>query len=188
MRFFATTVVTLALGCGGVAVSAEPSAATPEVPVTATGGALTPVDRARESTLAYADELQARLDGFVPQAPCRASASGVEGVLYLRRDRADAAPVAERPAGLLYVPQADGRLRLGALVYLVTVQVGGVPYAGLAAPENTGPVPQLFGELFDGPSTWGDSEGVWRYRLTAWLHVDNPSGTFARYNPAERCP
>jgi hypothetical protein len=82
------------------------------------------------------------------------------------------ATVNERePEVLLYEPQANGRLRLVAVEYIV-------PYT--LAPRE-GPAPTLFGRDFrqnDDFQLWG---------LHAWVWRDNPAGMFADWNPNVNC-
>jgi hypothetical protein len=173
------------VGCGSAAVTGDEA---PEgaLPARTTSAALSPQERAREATMAYQDELQARLDGFLPMGGCREGSQGAEGVLYLNHARMDDVVDAERPEGLLYIPEPGG-MRLVGVVYFRVVLRGGMPVTGSSVPENIDAAPVLLGEPMDGPTTVGDGEGRWHYRLTAWLWSDNPSGTFARYNPTLRC-
>ena len=81
-----------------------------------------------------------------------------------------------KPNVLVYEPQADGKLKLVAVEWLV-------PLA--AAKER----PSIYGVPFQGPM-----EGHWplipkeflHYDLHAWL-VDNPEGMFSATNPSVNC-
>ena len=75
------------------------------------------------------------------------------------------------PEVLLYEPEANGRLRLVAVEFIV-------PYT--FQPRN-GPPPQLFGRDF----TPFDGNGVWG--LHAWIWRENPAGMFANFNPGVSC-
>ncbi|HVM07961.1 MAG TPA: hypothetical protein VM345_05850 [Acidimicrobiales bacterium] len=83
-----------------------------------------------------------------------------------------------RPEVLLYVPTAEGGLRLVGVEYLVRVP----DRSGSAAPD-------LFGKPFDGPmpehepNTTGD-----HYDQHAWVWSHNPDGPLATWNKEISCP
>jgi hypothetical protein len=77
----------------------------------------------------------------------------------------------EHPEALLYVPDENGHLRLGALEYLV-------PY------DPNAPLPPA-------PDGFSGSDDVWRagdegfpeWALNAWIWTNNPDGIFSKENP-----
>ena len=77
------------------------------------------------------------------------------------------------PEVLLYEPEKNGKLRLVAVEFIV-------PYA--FAPRE-GPAPEAFGEKF----LPNDAEGFKLWMLHAWIWKNNPSGTFATWNPDVNC-
>lgn len=74
------------------------------------------------------------------------------------------------PELLVYEPQADGSVRFVAVEYIIPFSI---------RPRDATP-PRLFERAFSHNETYD----VWA--LHAWL-VDNPSGTFANFNPAISC-
>lgn len=79
-----------------------------------------------------------------------------------------------RPESLVFVPDRDGQLRLGAVEYLVPAEL----WDGEEPPSVLGrdlhalePVPDV--------EVWG---------LHVWLFEHNPDGTFADWNPRVSCP
>jgi hypothetical protein len=81
------------------------------------------------------------------------------------------------PEALVYEPESNGKLRLVAVEYIVTVGAWG-----------PGPAPSLFGhefELIQEPNRYGLPDF---YELHAWLWKHNPSGMFEDWNPRVVCP
>ncbi|GAB4278299.1 MAG: hypothetical protein Kow0080_29830 [Candidatus Promineifilaceae bacterium] len=78
-----------------------------------------------------------------------------------------------RPEAMVYYSGRNGRLRLGAVEYIV-------PAAEWDA-VHTEP-PELFGQHFH----LNESLGV--YTLHAWIWKHNPAGLFADWNPNVSCP
>ena len=82
-----------------------------------------------------------------------------------------------KPNVLVYEPQADGKLKLVGVEWLV-------PLA--AAKER----PSLFGQPFQGPMEGHEPlipQGFHHYDLHAWLFKDNPLGMFSPTNPDVSC-
>ena len=113
--------------------------------------------------------------------PCVSSPAGTMGyhatnAALIRSGRID--PL--KPPILLYVPRADGSLRLA-----------GVEYWKADADQNLatdGDRPSLFGQPFDGPMPGHNPTMPIHYDLHAWVAEDNPSGVFAQFNPTLACP
>lgn len=83
------------------------------------------------------------------------------------------------PEALVYEPEANGRLRLVAVEYVVFK-------ADWEAAGNTAP-PTLFGqqfELLDSPNRFGLPPF---YELHAWVWKHNSRGTFDDWNPQVTC-
>jgi hypothetical protein len=97
---------------------------------------------------------------------------GGMGFHYLKPALADSVLVATEPEVLIYEQAADDSVSFVAVEYVV-------PFA--VRPE-TEPPPVLFGQEFKRNTTFG----VWA--LHAWIGRDNPSGTFADFNPNVSCP
>ena len=103
-----------------------------------------------------------------------------------------------QPEVLLYLPKEDGGFRLIGVEYVQTVLVRN-PATGAVSPwmaqtpwpsnfTVVTPTPQLFGQTFQGPMP-GHLPGMpWHWDLHVWVWNNNPSGTFAQWNPAVSCP
>ena len=144
------------------------------------------LDRVALATERYLDVANALADGFVQGSPCDGSAAGAMGFHYVNPGRMDGRIVLTEPEVLLYFPERGG-LRLVAVEYLLPIVQDGRPYFGSVAP-STGPAPTIMGQTFDGPMPGHSPTMPWHYDLHVWLFRDNPSGRFAQYNPALRCP
>lgn len=103
-----------------------------------------------------------------------------------------------RPEVLLYLPKEGGGFRLIGVEYVQTVLVRN-PATGAVSPwmaqtpwpsnyTVVTPTPQLFGQTFQGPMP-GHVPGMpWHWDLHVWVWANNPTGTFAQWNPAVSCP
>jgi hypothetical protein len=89
------------------------------------------------------------------------------------------------PAVLIYEPQADGSLRLVAVENLVFEK------AWRAAGHDEPPQyeGQTYYHMVDNPLTAADEAHGFEphYELHIWLYRQNPSGTFAQFNPRATC-
>jgi hypothetical protein len=84
----------------------------------------------------------------------------------------------EQPEALVYAPNADGRLKLAALEYIV--------FQAAWDAEHSSP-PSLFGHEF-GLVPAGNRYGIPAfYELHAWVWKPNPSGMFFEWNPRVSC-
>ena len=82
-----------------------------------------------------------------------------------------------KPNVLVYEPQADGKLKLVAVEWLVPLS---------AAKER----PTILGQPFQGPMEGHEPlipKGFHHYDLHAWLFKDNPLGMFSPTNPEVSC-
>ena len=90
-----------------------------------------------------------------------------------------------KPAILIYEPQADGSSELVAVENLVFIKAW-------EAAGNTAP-PTFHGKSFDkmvdDPATEVDEAHMFEphYDLHVWLYRDNPRGMFAQFNPNVSC-
>jgi hypothetical protein len=125
---------------------------------------------AKKATAKYHDFQTALDEGFVQLSPCVAVPGlGAMGFHYgnfgrIMNPNVDAA----EPEVLIYIPD-DGEMRLVALEYVVPA-----PLVGSA--------PTLFGQTFE----FSPQRNT--YELHAWAWRNNPSGTFAPFNPKLECP
>lgn len=122
--------------------------------------------------------------GLPPEGPlheCIASLdnTGAMGLHYINGDLVgDTELDPATPEALVYEPAADGSLTLVALEYVV--------FAEAWDAANDEP-PMLFDQMFmrvDEPNRY---ELPAFYALHAWVWKENPSGTFASFNPNVTC-
>jgi hypothetical protein len=98
-----------------------------------------------------------------------------------------------QPPILLYVPRADGSLRLVGVEYfavaLANTENGPAPWFSPDPPPLGffSPEPSVLGQAFDGPMPGHNPQMPWHYDLHAWVVEENPAGVFAPFNPALNC-
>lgn len=158
------------------------------------------LDDVRAATSKYQDVAVAEADGYVrdPLDICETPYSlgvfdnlGVMGVHYLRQDllgvdeegsRLDATTTHtdfRQPAVLVYEPQPDSTLALVAVANVVAASAWEA--AGHAEPPAFGEQPFEYVPMNPGTGYAA------HWDMHIWLWRDNPSGMFARYNPAVSC-
>ncbi|HVE55371.1 MAG TPA: hypothetical protein VNB22_00985 [Pyrinomonadaceae bacterium] len=126
---------------------------------------------AKKATAKYHDFQTAIDEGFVQLSPCvSVPGLGAMGFHYgnfgrIMNPNADAT----EPEVLLYLPDEDGTMRLVGLEYVVPAPLVPAP-------------PVLFGQ------TYFYSPERNSYELHVWAWRNNPSGTFAPFNPKLECP
>jgi hypothetical protein len=156
------------------------------VPALTLAGTEDDLEAARAATEAFTDPAAAETAGYglPPEGPlheCIASFddSGAMGLHHINGDLVgDAVVDAAAPEALVYEPGAGGGLELVAVEYVVFAE------AWDAANDMA---PMLFGEMFmlvDEPNRY---ELPAFYALHAWIWKENPSGTFASFNPDVTC-
>ena len=167
--------IALLSGCGGEAI---PTESTPQFQPRAAAsqmlGAAENADLAalRRVTAPFQTFETATAAGWSAEiTACMASPAGGMGFHYGNVALIDGAVSVEKPELLLYEPEANGRLRLVAVEYIV-------PYT---AWSRSATPPMLFGQDFK----HNDTFGIWA--LHAWVWKDNPSGIFADWNPRVTC-
>lgn len=118
--------------------------------------------------------------GYAAQiTPCWAHHSdGAMGYHYGNTDLFDATADLLQPELLVYEPQAGGHMRLVGMEYLVPKDAWQGAGHDLSDPED---VPELLGQKFT-PHSF-----LPIFKLHIWLWQDNPSGTFADWNPKVSC-
>ncbi len=136
---------------------------------------------AKAAAARYHSFRQARKAGYsVAGEPCVASPAGTMGIHAVNAAlMADPAINPLRPEILLYVPKANGKLRLV-----------GVEYWKADADGNLGTDddrPSTLGQPFDGPMPGHNPTMPVHYDLHVWLFSENPSGLFAQFNPSLSC-
>lgn len=133
----------------------------------ANAGAAGLVKTVASATARFHSQVQATKEGYAESSPCVA-VPGLGGMGFHWVNGALVDPVfdATKPEAVLY----DTKGKLVAVEYIV-IDVGQ-------------PRPSFDGHPFD---VGGTPVPVPHYSLHAWVHMDNPSGTFAPFNPALSC-
>jgi hypothetical protein len=130
------------------------------------------IQAVRQVTARYHSVTQATKDGYVDTEECVAAPGiGAMGVHWLNESLVDPVFDPLQPETVLYEPDANGKLKLVAVEYIV-IDVG---------QER----PSFAGHPFD---IGGTPVPVDHWSLHVWLYKDNPSGTFAAFNPTVSCP
>lgn len=137
--------------------------------------------KARAATAQYHDVDTALADGYIRVGEClEVPGLGAMGFHYLNPAyAADATIDPAKPELLLYVPKANGGLRLVA-----------VEYFKADADQNAttdDDRPALAGVPFDGPMDGHEPGMPMHYDLHVWVWSHNPSGDFAQFNPELAC-
>jgi hypothetical protein len=135
----------------------------------------------KAATARYHSFKQALRAGYsVAGEPCVASPLGTMGIHAVNAAlMADPAINALRPEILLYVPKANGKLRLVGLEYWKADADG-----DLGTDDDR---PSVLGHAFDGPMPGHNPTMPVHYDLHLWIWKTNPSGLFAPFNPALSC-
>jgi hypothetical protein len=149
----------------------------------------------RAAVAQYHSYDQALADGYnAANEPCVESPAGVMGIHAVNRPLTTDLEIDPlRPEIMLYVPRANGSLRLVGVEYmqvaLAITPDGPRPWFGTESPELgfLNPAPSLFGQTFQGPMEGHNPEMPWHYDLHVWLFESNPSGLFAQFNPNLSC-
>ena len=122
----------------------------------------------------------AKLAGYETQiTPCWAhhSAGGM-GYHFGNTNLFDATVDLLKPETVIYEPQAGGHMKLVGMEYIVPIEAWGAANHDLDDPND---VPQLLGQKFTRHSF------LPIFKLHIWLWQNNPSGTFADWNPKVSC-
>jgi hypothetical protein len=136
----------------------------------------------RRATARYQDLAVAIADGYVQISPC-VSVPGVGGmgIHYANPGlMQDAGMNPTQPEMLLYLPEADGSMKLVGIEYAIAKP------AWHGAGNEGAPV--FMGHTFD---VLPGDPGAGRpdlYTLHAWIWLPNPAGMFAPFNPRVSCP
>jgi hypothetical protein len=150
--------------------------------VAARNGSLSPdLQKVRAAVAKYHDYANAVADGYsLAGEPCVSSPDGAMGVHAANQGLIRAGVLDPlRPNVLLYMPRKDGSLDLI-----------GVEYMRVDADQNLetdGDRPSLFGHAFQGPMLGHNPTMPIHYDLHVWVVDNNPSGTFAQFNPDFHC-
>ena len=139
-----------------------------------------PLQAVKAATARYNSLEQAVKDGYVGEPVCVASPAGGMGYHYANEAlMADDAIDPARPEVLVYAPKSNGNLELVAVEYWKRDADGSL--------LTSGDRPSLFGQPFNGPMPGHNPTMPVHYDLHVWIYEDNPSGTFAQFNPEVSC-
>lgn len=170
-RFIITSILALA----GLAAVATAVATAGDGPLSAE------LQDVRAAVARYHSVEQATSDGYVRASPCESSPAGTMGHHYANFAlMADPSIDPLRPEVLLYLPDSNGSLKLVGVEYLKFDADG-----SLLTDDDR---PFLFGQPFDGPMVGHNPMMPVHYDLHVWVAEQNPSGVYAQWNPALRCP
>jgi hypothetical protein len=149
--------------------------------VAAGDGPLTPELREVRAAVARFHSVdEALAAGYVPGSPCEESPAGAMGLHYIKPALFGPGLDPLNPEVLLYIPGADGSLKLV-----------GVEYFQADADQDVATDadrPYLFGQGFDGPMSGHNPQMPIHYDLHVWVAEANPAGVFAQWNPSVSCP
>ena len=154
--------------------------------VTLASALAAPVDElsaARAATARFNSMGQAERAGYglPPGGPlheCIASFddTGAMGFHLINGALLDGVIDASQPEALVYAPDQTGKLKLVSLEYVI-----------FADAWTSASPPSLFGESFMFTAAPNRYEIPAFWALHAWIYEDNPSGTFAAFNPDVSC-
>ncbi|WP_088005761.1 hypothetical protein [Indiicoccus explosivorum] len=158
-RLISSTAITALLLGGGMAVSAHGGGDHEE------GFSKADEVTIKKATARFHSVKQAIRAGYINTQECvSVPGLGGMGIHFVNPGLVDEEADPAYPEALLYEPTANG------------FKLIGVEY--LSADPNE----KLFGQQFDPPGA------VPEYSLHVWVWEDNPSGTFAPFNPNVSCP
>ena len=136
----------------------------------------------RAATAKYHSLAQAAADGYLMEGEPCIEAPGLGAMGFHAANPAlvgDSTSDPLQPDILLYAPDANGKLKLVAVEYLVFDAD-----QDLSTDDDR---PSIFGQSFDGPMPGHNPFMPVHYDLHIWLWADNPAGTFAPFNPSLSC-
>ena len=153
---------------------------------------------ARAATGAFHDIATAEAAGYglppagVPLHECITNPLGTMGFHWINGNLLDTTLDPSKPEALVYQPDRNGNLHLGALEYVVFQAPWDAAHA--ADPAHFPALPTLFGHDFAlVPPVPGDPNGntVFQippfYQLHVWLWNSNPTDMFFPWNPSVSC-
>jgi len=168
-------IVTIVLALAGLAAVAAAVAVAGDGPLPAE------LQDVRAAVARYHSVEQATRDGYVQASPCESSPAGAMGQHWVNFAlMANPAIDPLRPEVLLYLPDANGNLKLVGVEYLKFDADG-----SLLTDDDR---PFFFGQPFDGPMPGHNPGMPVHYDLHVWVAEHNPNGVYAQWNPALRCP
>ena len=164
------------------------------------------LDNLRKANERFNDVKVALAEGYIadPHGVCitadmvgEPASNGAMGIHYFRPDLLGIVPAPgrvsgtgmymdfDKPAILMYEPQADGSLKLAGIENLVWTAAW--EKAGKTAPPTYHG--QDYFQMTDDPNTTIDEAHGFEshFDLHVWLYRENPSGVFGQFNPGVSC-
>jgi hypothetical protein len=138
------------------------------------------VQDVRAAVARYHSVARAAADGYFAASPCESSPAGTMGIHFINPALFGPGIDPLKPEILVYLPGADGSMKLVAVEYF-SVDAD----QDLATAEDK---PSVLGQPFDGPMLGHTPTMPIHYDLHVWLAENNPAGLFAQWNPAISCP
>jgi len=125
--------------------------------------------------------------GAILKTPCVTGPEfGAMGVHLINADNVDGVVNVNKPEALIYEPQANGRLRIVGVEYIVPKDAWDA--ANPAQPGLPSPRPSLEGHLLNfvsSPNRYGIEGGF--FEIHVWAFEDNRKGALTDWNPAVTC-
>ena len=151
----------------------------------AAGGNLAAV---RAATARFHSTAQADAAGYGPFPPgaplheciSNLSGPGAMGFHWLNPNYLDDVADPLHPEVLVYAPDANGKLKLVALEYVIFQDAWFAHH-----PANS--MPELFGQMFMATGSPNRYEIPAFFALHVWLYKSNPGGMFENFNPTVSC-
>ncbi|MBS9524849.1 hypothetical protein KIH41_14870 [Litoribacter ruber] len=130
----------------------------------------------RKATAKYQRVEVAVADGYELASPCVATAAGGMGFHYVNFALMDGILDPSKPEALVYEPLPNGRLKLGAIEYIVVDSL--LDVRGVAP---------MFGRVPMDNHLQGAPLGFPHFQLHVWVWTHNPAGVYTPFNPKVRC-
>jgi hypothetical protein len=144
------------------------------------------VERVRQAVLSLPKTELAKY-GAILKTPCVSGPDyGAMGVHLINAENVDAVVNVDKPEALIYEPQANGKLRIVGVEYIVPKEAWDA--ANPAQPGLPSPRPALLGNLMnfvDSPNRYGIEGGF--FEIHVWAFEDNRKGALTDWNPDVTC-
>jgi hypothetical protein len=144
------------------------------------------VERVRQAVLSLPKSELAKY-GAVLKTPCVTGPEfGAMGVHLINAENVDGVVNVDKPEALIYEPQANGKLRIVGVEYIVPKEAWDA--ANPATPGLPSPRPALLGHLLNfvgSPNRYGIEGGF--FEIHVWAFEDNRLGALTDWNPGVTC-
>lgn len=144
------------------------------------------VERVRQAVLSLPKSELAKY-GAILKTPCVTGPEyGAMGVHLINAENVDGVVNVDKPEALIYEPQANGKLRIVGVEYIVPKEAWDA--ANPATPGLPSPRPALLGNLLNfvaSPNRYGIEGGF--FEIHVWAFEDNRLGALTDWNPHVTC-